>query len=41
MQEYKLQIKRMYLIVFGAFLAGGFVGGILMLIVLVGLYCGR
>ena len=33
--------QRMHLTAFGAFLAGGFVGGILMLIVLVGLYGGR
>ncbi len=33
--------QRVQRIAFGAFLAGGFVGGILMLIVLVGLYCGR
>ena len=32
---------RMHLTAFGAFLAGGFVGGLLMLIVLVGLYGGR
>jgi hypothetical protein len=31
----------MHLTAFGAFLVGGFVGGILMLIVLVGLYGGR
>ena len=29
---------RMHLTAFGAFLAGGFVGGLLMLIMLVGLY---
>ena len=32
---------RMHLTALGAFLAGGFVGGLLMLIVLVGLYGGR
>ena len=32
---------RMHLTAFGAFLAGSFVGGFLMLIVLVGLYGGR
>jgi hypothetical protein len=32
---------RMHLTAFGAFLAGGFVGGLLMLVVLVGLYGGR
>lgn len=32
---------RIHLTAFGAFLAGGFVGGIIMLIVFVGLYGGR
>lgn len=33
--------QSVHLTAFGAFLAGGFVGGLLMLIVLVGLYGGR
>ena len=41
LQVAKAAQHRMYLTAFGAFLAGGFVGGLLMLIVLVGLYGGR
>jgi len=40
-QEIYAAQHRMHLTAFGAFLAGGFVGGLLMLVVLVGLYGGR
>lgn len=40
-QEWCAAQHRMRLTAFGAFLAGGFVGALLMLIVLVGLYGGR